>query len=362
MRLVQHLRERGVDDHLTGELGIAVKRHRELPHLVLFKYNQITSPMAHPIVQECRGVILDESEGWRVVARPYDKFFNAGEPHAAALDWRSARVYEKLDGSLMTLFFYGGEWRVASSGNPDAAGEAGRSGKTFGEIFWEIFRAKGYRAPGDPGRCYMFELMTPETRVVVRHDTPRLVLHGVRRLATMAEEEPEPAAVEHGWEAARSYPLGSLAEVIEAARELDPMAGEGFVVRDAAFQRLKIKSPRYVAAHHAKDGLTRRGVLEVVLSGEESEVVSYFPELKAEHDEMRDRLDAFIAEIEGDYARLAHIEGMKEFALEALRLRTSPALFALKRAKAKTAREFVRVMSVDRLLADLYGESPAEER
>jgi tRNA splicing ligase len=53
------------------------------------------------VVQECRGLILDESANWRIVAFPYTKFFNYGEEHAASIDWSTACVQEKLDGSLM---------------------------------------------------------------------------------------------------------------------------------------------------------------------------------------------------------------------------------------------------------------------
>ncbi len=38
------------------------------------------------------------------------------------LDWTSAAVYEKLDGSLAVLYYYKDEWWVSSSGMPDATG------------------------------------------------------------------------------------------------------------------------------------------------------------------------------------------------------------------------------------------------
>lgn len=79
-------------------LGISHKHHPAFPNLVMFNYSQIDSRMKERIVQECRGIILDQSNHWSVVCRPYDKFFNLGEPLAAVIDWPSARVYEKLDG------------------------------------------------------------------------------------------------------------------------------------------------------------------------------------------------------------------------------------------------------------------------
>jgi hypothetical protein len=38
---------------------------------------------------------------------------------AAAIDWTNAVVTEKLDGSLVTLYWYQGGWQVASTGTPD---------------------------------------------------------------------------------------------------------------------------------------------------------------------------------------------------------------------------------------------------
>jgi len=73
------------------------------------------------VVQECRGIVLDMDDDWAVVAYPYRKFFNYGERWAASVDWSSAAVVDKLDGSLATLYWYRGQWHVASSGVPDAS-------------------------------------------------------------------------------------------------------------------------------------------------------------------------------------------------------------------------------------------------
>src|SRR5277367_6643581 len=82
---------------LEAAFGIKAKRHAQFPNLVMLKYSQINSPMAEPVVQQCRGIILDQTNDWAVVSYPFDKFFNYGEPNAAAIDWPRAKVYEKLD-------------------------------------------------------------------------------------------------------------------------------------------------------------------------------------------------------------------------------------------------------------------------
>lgn len=93
-------------DLLTSQFAIHVVRHKVRPSLVLFKYDQLNSPMAHPIVQECRGLVLDEANDWSIVVFPYQKFFNMREmANAAVIDWSGpVRAYEKIDGSLLTMY------------------------------------------------------------------------------------------------------------------------------------------------------------------------------------------------------------------------------------------------------------------
>src|SRR5207245_2025768 len=145
--------------------------------------------------------------------------------------------------SLMTLYWYRDAWHIASSGIPDAAGGAHGGSLTFAELFRRTWAALGYRWPdADGGRlCFMFELRTPENRGIGSHESPRIVLHGVRDLGTMQELEPEPIAASHGWECVRTLPLTCGAECLAAAAELHPARAEGYVVRDGAFGRVKVK-------------------------------------------------------------------------------------------------------------------------
>ena len=118
---LQHLlRSSGLEG--TVPLAIKARRHAQYPQLVCFKYNQRLSPMADAAVQEARGLILDEDDNWNVVSMSFTKFFNLEEQLAAEIDWDSAVVEEKLDGSLMSLYWYDGAWQVQSSGTADASG------------------------------------------------------------------------------------------------------------------------------------------------------------------------------------------------------------------------------------------------
>lgn len=172
---------------LLERFAIKTRRHTSHPNLVLYKYDQIASPFAEPIVRECRGIVLDESDGWRVVCRAFDKFFNHGEGHAAPIDWATARVQEKLDGSLATLYRHQGAWHVATTGTPDAVGEVNGFGVTFADYFWRTFNDAGGLLPTGPMAedvCFSFELMGPINRIVVQHPEPWMRLLSVRDRVT----------------------------------------------------------------------------------------------------------------------------------------------------------------------------------
>lgn len=302
---------------LTEQYAIKAKRHGQHPNLVLLKYSQIDSPMGERIVQECRGLILDEADDWRIVSAPYWKFFNHGEIHAASVDWATARVYEKLDGSLMTLYWHDGCWYVASSGTPDASGPTDGF-CTFAKLFWETWNALGYAMPRTTDHCFMFELMTPANRIVVRYDQPRLVLHGVRNVTTLQESAPEYWEGLYGWECVRTHPFGSLEVVCEQAEALPPLDGEGFIVCDAAFNRVKVKGSQYVALSHLRDSLSERALLEIVRNGEAPEFLAYFPQLQEPYERLAGRYEALVAQITGVYADLCGITAQRDFAAQAL--------------------------------------------
>jgi RNA ligase len=269
-------------EHLQDHYRIKATRS-ECGRLVSLKYNQLESPMHEALVAQCRGMVVDTATG-AVLAWPYDKFWNYGEPLADAIDWSTATVQEKLDGSLMIVYFdpANGEWRVASSGHPTAGGMFDAdSSRTFAQGFWDTWTQLGMRKPDDRGACYMFELCTQANRVVVRHERPRIVLHGARRASghELSYAEVSELAAQQGWEHARTYPVTTVEEALAAAAELDALQTEGFVVVDGAGRRLKIKSPRYVALHHLKGEATPRRAIELWQSGETSELLACFPEM-----------------------------------------------------------------------------------
>lgn len=279
-------------ENLQSEFGIKVKQHQNYPNLVALAYDQIRSPMHRSIVQECRGLVIDTADNNRVVSMAYKKFFNYGEVHGDNLNLDTTRLYEKLDGTMCCLYHYNNEWMVSTTGTPDASGECTLWGGSFAGLFWHTFNSLGYELPEDKNFCYIFELCTPYNQVVVLYDKSRLVLHGVRNLADGCggyELAPESAADISGlnYELVKIYDLPKTWPAItQFVREQEGKSFEGLVAVDHTFHRLKLKNAEYVFLHHSLSRFSLKHALEIIFTGEVSEVLTYKPEYQALFDDL----------------------------------------------------------------------------
>lgn len=367
--------------YLKGEpYNLNIKQHPEFPNLFQFTYDQIESPKVDPIIVECRGLILDESDNWNVVAFPFKRFFNVGEFHAAPIDWKTARVYEKVDGTLIIMYWYKDKWRIATRGSPDASGPVGdfpwnenglKVPLTFYRLFWHSaeYWMKGLCKSGELlSNCtYMWELTSPYNRVVCDYTEPtvtdktgyaqdgsRITLTGIRNNQTFEEYRVESSDAYYH---TKSFPLGNFQEVIDAASKLNPLKQEGFVVVDGNWNRVKIKSPAYVAIHHLRDGNPRKRLMEIIQSGENDEMLSYkildeWPAEKKMYEEMLAKVEKLILLTEQIYDTIKHIENQKDFALIAIKSPMAFALFGMKKGlrDQKTIRQIILSCSTDKLI------------
>ena len=211
-------------------------------NLVLFKYSQIDSDFFNPIVQECRGIIL-EKDTWRVVAYAFNKFGNFGEAYADEIDWESAVVETKEDGSLIKVYYYDGEWRVGTNGTIFAENAELNAGPY--KNFRQLFDAAAEKCGLDFSRLnryytYIFELCSEFNQVVCPQSEIRLIHIGTRNNRTFQEVETD-IGIPHP----QKYALSSLEDCIAMAKTFD-FTKEGFVVKDKNYNRIKVKSEDYV--------------------------------------------------------------------------------------------------------------------
>ena len=212
--------------------------------LTLFKYSQFDSDLSRQIVKECRGIILDIEDNFNIVCQPFTKFFNYGEPNAAEIDWSSARVQDKIDGSLIKVWKWKRKnmWVISTNGVINAYDVKTTSisetyinadtNTTFGDLFYNKFIEYTSLANLNPNYVYMFELVSPYTQIVVKYPEVDIYHLGTRNNKTQKEVD-----INIGVKKPTSYPLHSLDAVLKAAEALNhnntnKIDKEGFVVVD----------------------------------------------------------------------------------------------------------------------------------
>ena len=249
---------------------------KEKDNRVLFKYNLIYSDFSNPIVNECRGLIL-EKDTWNIVSFPFTKFYNYGEPNAAQIDWSTAKVEAKMDGSIISVYYYNGVWCAATSGNIDAV-DAETENVEIIPNFRRLFDLAAINCGldydrMDPHYTYMFELVSPYNIITCPYERTELYHIGTRDNRTGKECE-----VDIGIKKPEVYNITSLQEAIDVVATFD-FKKEGFVVKDANYNRIKIKSDAWLRAYHMVNNhsLSLERILNLIITGEDEEFLSYYP-------------------------------------------------------------------------------------
>lgn len=261
---------------------------KEKGNLVLFKYNQIDSDFSNPLVRECRGLIL-EKDTWKGVAIPFFKFGNYNEGYADTIDWNSAKILQKCDGSLIKLFYYNNKWNIATNGTIDAYDaelmtfENIYPYKNFGELaekaFSQYITLDQWDSIFDKNYTYLFELCSPYNRVVTPWNEIKLFFIGCRNNITLQENFIKEHILSNIFPTPEIYEMKTLEDCIRVAQEL-PFDEEGYVVVDKDFHRIKIKGPKYLVIHKLKGEATPtpKRIIELVRCNEDGEFLNYYPE------------------------------------------------------------------------------------
>lgn len=262
---------------------------------ILFKYSQINSDFSLEIVREARGLIL-EDKTWKIVCYPFKKFFNYGETYADEIDWKSAKVTSKEDGSLIKVYFYNGEWRVGTNSTIDA--EDAVLNSPYYRNFRELFDVAADNCKFDfdrldPNYTYLMELCSCYNTIVVPYNEPKLFHIGTRNNITCEEEE-----VDIGIEKPKEWALSSLNDCIAMAATFD-FTREGFVCRDKDYHRIKVKSEDYIRVHRlANNGsITLERAIDLIRMNELEEFLVYCPQYTDFINDVRHRFNKFYSDI-----------------------------------------------------------------
>ena len=261
-------------DLLIEEYRINIKE--EYP-FAIFNYG-IDCDFSNPIVQEARGIIID-IEDCNVVCWPFRKFGNYNESYADKIDWNTARVQDKIDGSIIKLWWnrMTGKWQFSTNGTINA--DTALANQMTQETFLDVIRkADNYceiilRLPiFNKDYTFIFELVSPETQVVVKYPKPHLYHIGTRSNISGQETDSD-----IGIEKPKEYPLKSLDDCVTAAGKLNKsddgqvhgVKKEGFVVVDGNWNRIKIKSPDYLMLHRmsSNTNFSKERIISIIRDG-----------------------------------------------------------------------------------------------
>lgn len=372
LSIVTYIKEHGLEDAIkTFKL-----KSKDYGYKILLKYDQIDSDMSLSEVQDCRGLILEVGT-WKVMSLAFRKFFNSAETQAAKIDWDTAYIFEKSDGSLIQLYWdwVAKKWCAGTSGMAEAEGEVNDKPNTsFSDLFWSTMsKYIRFDVKTLSKDCtYVFELMTPYNIVVCPHGESKVALLAVRNTFRNLKEldyiKVGFIAEDLGVPMAKRYLLDAKnAGHLMATFEGMPFTDEGYVVCDANFNRIKLKNPAYVAAHHLKSKTGLHHILTIVKTNEVEEYGATFPERLEEINELKLKYDALVATLEGVWAELIPFkpknitkQEQKRFAMKVFEVIASHDIkafsglfFALKDRKVESVKDFIMDYS-DKNLYEMF--------
>lgn len=213
-----------------------------------------------------RGLILDV-EAEEVVATPFPKFFNVAEVGMERVPNIPFAAYEKMDGSLIIMYWWRGGWHYATKGSftSEQSKWAAEWARIQGLGAWKIME----RPVFEPGATYLWEAIYPANRIVVNYGArSELVLLG--GYSVVGREY----AYDELWCALTGKvtvvpreEFKDVAEMLAAAGRLEGNK-EGWVLRFIDGTRLKIKGEEYCRIHRIVSDVTPLGIWRVMAEKE----------------------------------------------------------------------------------------------
>lgn len=296
--------------NFVDKLGIKCSEYKGY---CLFKYASIISEW-NPIQCQTRGIILDGEDNWKVVNFPFEKFFNMGEVQAHEIDWHSAEVYEKLDGSIIYVWWAERlqKWMFSSSGTCNAYDAQTGFNKSFGDLVRRAadniveFHDYTFEQLLNKKYCYMFELESMYNQIVVSQtdNEGKLTLLGARNLETLMEVPLYGQEMKEAFTDVKLIPRVYThkvfrPELLDYVNSRPASESEGLVVVDKNFNRIKVKSKEYALAHKSKDTVMSswRNVVEIVLSDGADDIKAMLGEVENKRiEKIESKLEDFIQE------------------------------------------------------------------
>lgn len=251
---------------------VRVQTHPVYPYNIACYTKQAMFERAwNDVTTNCRGLIYHQETG-EILARPFKKFFNYGEPNAPTFgpdDW--VTVYDKVDGSLGIAYDTPDGPAIATKGSftSDQAKHA-----------TELLRAQYPMYEVEDWVTDLFEIIYPENRIVLDYgDMDDLIYLG--SVAKDTGEEYWNGLYINICGITKNHWLvqGEFEDVI---RELDlnrPNAEGVVILNEITGDRIKVKQEDYIELHRVMTGLNEKQLWQWASDGKTyDEIMESIPE------------------------------------------------------------------------------------
>jgi len=295
-------------------------------NLVLFNYlpTVVYDNSWNDFNLQCRGIIINLREQ-KLVAHPYDKFFNLNERPETVIDNLPLNLpYEisvKEDGSLATAFYDEDDAISFATRGAFDSDQAKKAMEIAQKCYWDTLKEV------DLSRyTLVFEVIYPENRIVVNYgDREDIILTGIRDLTTnetMSYRQTVEFAQEYGLAHVQLNEL-TFEDVLEQTSEKSGKVHEGWVARFANGLYVKIKTDQYREIHKLISGLTKKNIVEKYQTSAEEEWRAHLINIPEEYrqeveeiaTEYQERYDALLQYIQSKCDAIPPFEVQKDFAL-----------------------------------------------
>lgn len=311
---------------------------------------------------EARGLIIKNCGGfYKEVCHGLNKFFNMEEPNAASIDWAHGfSVLEKMDGTNIRLWCDEEKWHISTLGTIFADND--EYGMLFKKACGDF---NNYVKELDPSYTYVYELVGPLNRIVVRYDETAAYFICKRSLKTGRESLTSLEALRCGIKVIPSYSVKNKWEAILLQHGL-PENVEGMVVCDSHFNRVKLKTDWYLELHRVKGNgvCTVKRVVKLWQLEGLDDFIAAFPEYTEFIEPILKEIRALINGSEAAFHSLTKEEMLrKEFAAKVQQYAPlmQACCYALLDGKCDSAIAFFKKMLTNKLAKYVEGKVQIKE-
>ena len=273
-------------------------------HYTLYNYASIVSVKWTTVMTLARGLVVDLVKE-KIVALPFPKFFNHNEhpPPKGYDDHEILSVETKHDGSLGIFFYdeYDNCWCMITRGS-FVSPQAGWGQRHLSGVDVSVL---------DINNTYLFEIICPESKVVVQYESDQLrLLSGYNNISYQELTRPvleETASLIKTPIVERHDHLNSIDKIKEDLEGMSGFMQEGYVVLlrapDGTVVRRKFKCKNYNTLHRSKSNLSKKSIFEI-MKGSSTPMEDVIKFADTQPEEHTDMIMKWAQEIMSDYTSL----------------------------------------------------------